>query len=234
MSFRSAPLLCALVLLFAARSLNGLDIALTAVETELDLTPEYNRAFGPCMALSASGSLEVNRRYSFRAGLSLWTTAEAYELDAAAGVQAQLIPAWPPLSVSVSYYCNALPSYEALSHTALPLVAFRFRHGGFALGAALRFSSFFGEDAIVESMPAFEGSVTCYSSETALIRLRCANYDAFTAGNFGAYRLSLDSRIRATPLLSLINSLELCQTGSVALSANWYGFACKLGVALAW
>jgi hypothetical protein len=234
MSFRHAALLCLLTLLCSALPLNGLGITVTAVETGLDLAPEYNRVFGNCLNLSASGSLELNGRYSFRGGLALWHTAEAYEIDAAAGFKAQVIPAWPPLRVSVSYYFNVIPAYEAASHTALPLVGLRFKHGGFALGTALRFSSFFGEEAIFESVPALEGYVNFYTTETFLIRLRCANYDAFTAGNFGAYRLSLDSRIRATEAFSLINSLELLQTGSVTLGANFYGFSCKMGIALAW
>jgi hypothetical protein len=234
MSFRFAVLSWAIVLLFFARSLHSIGIAVTAAEMELDLAPEYNRVFGSCLTFSASGSLELNRRYALIGGLSLWRTADAYELDAAAGFKARLIPAWPPLSASVSYYLNALPAYELVSHTALPLVAFRFRRGGFALGTALRFSSFFGERAIFEAVPALEGYVHVYDTETFLIRLRCANFDAFTAGNFGAYRLDLDSRMRASKLVSLINSLELLQTGSVTLGANLYGLIFKMGVALAW
>jgi hypothetical protein len=219
-------------LLFFVRSLHGLGIAVTAVETALDLAPEYNRVFGRCLTLSASGSLELNRRYALRGGLSLWQTAEAYEIDAAAGFKAQFPKT--PLYASVSYYFNALPAYETKSHTVLPLAGFRFRYGGFALGTALRFSSFFGESAIFEFVTAFESYVNFYNTETFRIGLRCANYDAFTAGNFGAYRLSLDSRIGVTELLSLLNSLTLFQTGSAALSANFYGFSCKIGAVLAW
>jgi hypothetical protein len=234
MSFRFALLLCVIVLLSLTQSLHSLDIALTAAEIELDTAPEYNRSFGYCHTFSASGSLELNRRYVLRGGLSFWQTAEAYEINAAAGFGAQLIPTWPPLSASVSYYFNALPAYEVMSHTALPLFRFRFKHGGFALGTTLRFSSYFGGSAIFELTPALEAYVNFYDSETLLIRLRSANYDNFTAGTFGAYRVGLDSRIGITKQFFLLNSLELLQTGSITLTSNFYGVVYKIGMALVW
>jgi hypothetical protein len=233
MSFRLAILLCLAVLLFFMRPIRGSAITVTAAETELDFVPEYNRAFGRCLTLSASGSLELNQRYALRGGLSLRKTAGAGEVDAAAGFKARLIPNLP-LYVSVSYYLNTLPEYEALSHTALPLVGLRYRYGGFTLGTALRFSSFFGEDAVFESMFAFEGYVNFYNTETVRIGLRCFNYDAFTAGNLGAYRLSLDSAVKITKLLSLLNSLELFQTGSSTLSSELYGVAYVAGIVFTW
>jgi hypothetical protein len=177
--------------------------------------------------------LELNQRYAFRGGLSLWKTAETWEIDAAAGFQARLLSG-TPLYASVSYYFSALPPYEVISHTALPLVGFRFKYGGFGLGTALRFSSFFNESAIFESVIVVEGYVNFYTTEAFRIGLRCANYDAFTAGNFGAYRLSLDSRFEATKRFSLINSLALLQTGSITLAAEFYGLVYTMGALFRW
>jgi hypothetical protein len=233
MSFRLAFLLCLTVLLFLARSIQGLSVEVTAVEAEMDFTPEYNRVFRDCLTLSASGSLELNQRYVFRGGLSLWQTAGAWEVDAAAGFQAKLLSSLP-LYASVSYYFNTLPLYETVSHTALPLIGLRFRYGGFALGTALRFSSFFNESAIFESVISLEGYVNFYNTEAFRIGLRCANYDAFTAGNFGAYRLSLDSRLGVTKRFSLINALTLLQTGSITLAAEFYGLAYTMGALIRW
>jgi hypothetical protein len=233
MSFRPAVPLCLTVFLFLARSLQGLAVTVTAAETELDFVPEYNRSFGNCLTASASGFLELNWRCAFRGGLSLWNTAGAYEIDTALGFEAKPFSRLP-LYASVSWYFNALPAYEAISHTALPLIGFRFRHGGFALGTALRASSFFNESAIFEIIPAFEFQVNFFNTDAFLLGLRCANYDAFTAGNLGAYRLSLNSRVRASELLSLVNNLALLQTGSVTLSAEWHGFAYTMGIVFTW
>jgi hypothetical protein len=233
MTFRPVLLLFLVVLLLLARSLHSLALTITEAETELDFTPEYSSVFGPGLTVSAAGSLELNERYAFRGGLALWKTAGAYEIDAALGFEAKPFPALP-LFASVAWQHNALPSYEAVSHAALPLIGLRFRHGGFALGTALRFSSYFNESAIFESVIAFEGYVNFYNTEAFRIGLRCANYDGFSAGNFGAYRLSLDSRIRAAKRLFLINNLALLQTGSVTMGANWHGVAYTTGAALRW
>jgi hypothetical protein len=233
MSFRLAVLLCLAVLLFLARSLAALPAGITAVEAAIDFSPEYNRVFGHCLGFSASGSLELKQRYSFRGGLFVWTTAEARETGAAAAFQAKL-PVALPLYASVSWYFSALSPYEATSHAVLPLIALRFRYGGFALGTTLRFSSWFGERAIFESATAFEGYVNFYNTETFRTGLRWANYDAFTAGNFGAWRLSLDSRLALTKQLSLISVLSLLQTGSITLGAEYYGLVCTLGALFRW
>jgi hypothetical protein len=233
MSSRFVFLLRVVVLLFLARPLYGLASAVTAAETKLEFVPEYNRVFGNCLTLSASGSLELNQRYAFRGGLSIWNASEAYEIDAAVGFQAKLLSRLP-LYASLSYYFNTLPLYEVTSHTALPLVGLRFRYGGFTLGTALRFSSFFNESAIFESVIAVEGYVNFYNTEAFMIGLRCANYDAFVAGNFGAYRLSLDSRLGITEQFSLLNSLALLQTGSVTLAAEFYGLVYAMGVLFRW
>jgi hypothetical protein len=233
MSFRPAVLLLLVVLLLPPRFLHSLAVTVTGAETELDFAPEYSSVFGPGLTVSAAGSLELNERCAFRGGLALWKAAEAYEIDAALGFGAKPFPALP-LFASLAWQYNALPSYEAASHTALPLIGLRFRHGGLALGTALRFSSFFNESSIFESVIAFEGYVTFYSAEAFRIGLRLANYDAFVAGNFGAYRLSLDSRIRAAERLFLINNLALLQTGSVTMGANWYGVVYTTGVAFRW
>jgi hypothetical protein len=233
MNFCPAVPVCLTVLLFLARSVQGLAVTATAAEMELELAPEYNRVFGSCLAVSAAGSLELNRRYALRGGLSFWKTAETWEIDAAAGFQAKLLFGLP-LYASLSWYFSALPPYEVASHAALPLAGLRFRYGGFALGAALRFSSYFDEPAMFESVIAFEGYVNFYNTEAFRIGLRCANYDAFTAGNFGAYRLNLDSRIGITRRLALLNTLALLQTGSLTFGAEWYGVVYTTGIVFVW
>jgi hypothetical protein len=50
----------------------------------------------------------------------------------------------------------------------------------------------------------------------------------------GSYSINLNSLARLTKKISLVNELELLQTGSVGLVANFYGIVYKGGVLLQW
>ncbi|MFP3040678.1 hypothetical protein LQZ19_02540 [Treponema primitia] len=222
-----------IVLLFFVSPLYSFDFSISRKKAGIELTPEYNRTYSSCLTLSASGSLEFNERYSVQGGLSLWTASAAYELDVSAGLAAKLIRR-APLYLYLSYMFNTLPEYETNSHTVLPLIGFKGKYAGITLGPNLRFSSFFDEPVIFESILAFEGYVNFYNSEEFRIGLRCANFNDYAAGNFGVYYLSLNSRVGITKLLSLTNDLELYQTGSAGLSSVFYGVAYKAGLIFTW
>jgi hypothetical protein len=221
------------VLLLFTSPMYGFDFSISHKEAGIELMPEYNRTYSSCLTLSASGSLEFNERYSVQGGLSLWTASAAYEMDVSAGLAAKLIRR-VPLYMYLSYMFNTLPEYEANSHTVLPLIGFKGKYAGITLGPNLRFSSFFNEPVIFESILAFEGYVNFYNSERFRIGLRCANFNDFAAGNFGVYYLSLNSRVGITKLLSLTNDLELHQTGSAGLASRFYGAAYKVGLVFTW
>jgi hypothetical protein len=221
------------VLLFLTPALYGFNISITGKEAGIELGPEYNRVYYGCLTISASASLEFNERYTLRSGFSLWNARGAHEVDAAGGIAVKLLPNLP-LYGYLSYMFNALPEYETHSHTILPLVGFRGKYAGITLGTNFRFSSFFGEPAIFESILAFEGYVNFCNTEKFRIGLRGANFNDFAAGNFGAYYLSLNSTLGLTGLVSLKNALELYQTGSAGLSFAWYGIAYKAGVVFTW
>jgi hypothetical protein len=61
-----------------------------------------------------------------------------------------------------------------------------------------------------------------------------ANFSDFYAGTMGAYSHSLNSLIRLGKHWSLINNIELLQSGSVALAANFYGIAYRGGFRFTW
>jgi hypothetical protein len=221
------------VLLFLTPALYGLGISITGGEAGVELVPEYNRTYYGCLTFSAAGSLEFNERLTIRGGFSLWNASSAYEVDAAAGLKVQLILNLP-LYVYFSYLFNTLPDYDTLSHTMLPLLGFRGKYAGIALGTNLRYSSFFDEPAIFEPSLAFEGYVNFYNTEKFRIGLRGANFNDFIAGNFGAYYLSLNSTMGIVGSLFLISSLDLYQTGSAGLSSEFYGIGYKIGVVYKW
>jgi hypothetical protein len=219
--------------LTSALSLYGLDFSISGGEAGIALVPEYNRSYFGCLTVSASGSVEFNGRYTLWGGVSLWETRALYEVDAAAGI-AVWMARKTPLYGYLYYMFNTLPAYETHSHTVLPLIGFRGKYAGIALGADLRFSVFFDEPAIFESILVFDAYVNFYNTERFRIGLRGANFSPFAAGNFGAYYLSLNSSLGITKWLSLANDLELRQTGSAGLSFARYGIAYKMGVMFKW
>jgi hypothetical protein len=116
----------------------------------------------------------------------------------------------------------------------LPALSLNGRWAGFSLGITLRFTSFSGEGAVFESILAFSGYVNFYNSEKLRVGLRIANFNDYTAGNFGAYYLTLNSMVSITKFVYLINDLEVRQTGSSGLSASFYGIAYRGGVIIKW
>jgi hypothetical protein len=102
------------------------------------------------------------------------------------------------------------------------------------MGPCVRFTTFFDDPVIFESIMAFSAYVNFYNTEKLRIGMQCANYSSFIAGNTGAYFFNLNSTIRITRLLSVNSELEFDQSGSVGLAANFYGIAFKAGVTLTW
>jgi hypothetical protein len=229
--FQGVPWL--VVLLFFISPLYSFGFSVTGGELGLALTPGYNKNYSRYLTLSASGSLEFNELYRLKSGFSLWKAGTTYEIDASTGLRAKLFHGFP-LYLYLSYMFNTLPDYEVRIHTVLPLLGISGRYAGITLGTNLRFSSFFDEPIIFESILAFEGYVNFYNTEKFRIGLRAANFNDYSAGNFGSYYLGLNSRIGITESFFLTNGLELRQTGSVGLAFSPYDIAYKVGVVAAW
>jgi len=71
-------------------------------------------------------------------------------------------------------------------------------------------------------------------TDSLRIGLKAANFSDFTSYNFGAYFLNLNSAIRLNKKISLINEIEIHQSGSSTLASTFYGLIYRGGVALLW
>jgi hypothetical protein len=220
-----------LVFFFLVSGLYGLDFS--GAEVCFSVTPEYNRAFNQCWTFSGSGSLAFNERYSVKSGMSFWAARTVYEVDAFVSGEA-VFPLGLPLSGSFAYVFNRMPGYDTGSHTLLPLISLKGRWAGISVGPALRFSSFYDTRKVFESMLAVSAYVNFYNTEKFRVGLRCANFGDFAVGNFGSYFLNLNSFLKLTKLVSLINELELYQSGSSGLAANFFGVAYRGGLSVSW
>jgi hypothetical protein len=127
-----------------------------------------------------------------------------------------------------------MPDYEMYAHALLPTVAYKNKWVGMALGVNFRFTSFFGESPIFESMLAFSGFINFVNTERIRAGVECSNYGDFNAGNAGAYYLSLNGDITVAEGVVVCNRLELYQSGSIGLSSTFYGIAFRAGILFSW
>jgi hypothetical protein len=195
--------------------------------------PEFNRAFYFSSEAAVLGGLRLNEWFSVRGGLALGHLGGEFDIKAAGGGEAAL-PVVIPLYVGVSALYNGLPAYETHVQSILPLVSLKGRRTGFSIGPNLRFTFFANEPPLFESAIAFAGYVYLLMNDTLRLGLRCANFSDFSAGNTGAYFLNLNSALNLGRHWSLINEIELFQSGSIGLAANFYGAAYRGGVVFRW
>ena len=222
-----------ILFLLCLQNIHALDIEITGKEAALYSKMEYNRSFLGYGNISTTGAIELNNICSFRGGFLLGTTK--YYTDIRFFTDAALAP-WAkiPLRFSLAYIYNGLPQYKAHAHTILPVVSYNGKWAGIGAGVAFRFTSFFRETALFESILSFSGYVNFVNNEKLRIGICCANFNDFYAGNMGAYSLSLYSAVHINKQWSIINDIELLQSGSVGLSANFYGINWRGGVKFTW
>jgi hypothetical protein len=228
---KKGKIICLFIFFFLVSKVYCLDFSIPRMELGAEFQPEYNRSLGFCWDISAFGSLKVNDLVTVKGGLALGTTGPVFDIDTFISGTVDM-PFWTPLSFGLAYIYNGLPGYETNMHTLLPTVSVKGKWAGITLGFTLRFTGF---DSVVifEPMQAISAFANFYNTEKLRIGIRIANFNDFSAGNFGSYSLNLNSLVRFEQI-SLINEIELYQSGSSGLTANFYGIAYKGGVLFAW
>jgi hypothetical protein len=206
---------------------------ITGTELDLNIKTEYNRTFYQCKSFSAVYSVDFINRYTLSGGINFWGTKGLFEVDTRIDGEAAVLSRFP-LYVNLAYIYNGMPNYDANTHTILPVIAIKGQRAGISLGPSFRFTAFYDDPVLFESILAFLIYVNFYNTGKLRIGMQCANYSDFIAGNFGAYFLNLNSTVRVTKVLSVNSELEFDQSGSVGLAANFYGIAFKAGVTLTW
>jgi hypothetical protein len=233
-SFLPAGRTAFLLAFFAAASFARAEGArITGAELGGYFRPEYNRAFYFCEDVSVLAAVEINSRYAARGGIALGNTGSEFAIKAFAGGQIALFAKFP-LYLELHYAFDSIPGYETSSHIITPRLSLNGKRAGFSLGTAFRFTRFFDDPAIMEPVLSLSVYVFFYDRGKLRFGMRCANFDDFTAGNLGAYSLSLNSLIRLTGRISLINEICLLQSGSIALASNFYGVAWRGGITFTW
>jgi hypothetical protein len=213
--------------------LNALDLHLSKSELGLDIRGEYNRAFEYIGDFAVSGAVELNNFFDAKAGLSLGGLEDG--LDIKAFVSFFIIPLpVHELRINLAYIYNGLPDYETHSHSVLPYISYHGRLAGIALGINLRNTSFFGESPLFESMFSFSAYVNFINDKIFVAGIKFANFNDFHAGNMGSYSISINGKVNFGNNWSTVAELALLQSGSVGLSAAFYGISFRMGIRYIW
>jgi hypothetical protein len=218
--------------------------------TRLDLTikPEYHRSLGFCQEFAAAGEQFIGNSCAVRGGIALGLTGREFDLDMFLGGSYRL-PLPVELSVQLLYIYNTIPAYTYQTNTLFPFLSLRRNWGGLDLGAAFRFTIFDSASPIFEPVWAARLFFAVPALDKIKLTVGIGSFSNFNVGNLGAYYFYVKSRIdlrefrpvkklkerwRKSPRIYLINNLELYQTGSIALSSTFQGFALQGGIGLVW
>jgi len=222
-----------LIFFICSWNVSSHDINVTEKKIEAYLRGEYNRTYCQYGEISSVGAIELDNRYTLRGGISSGMTA--FYKDINTFINTGYSPFLKlPLNFSVSYIYNGLPEFKAHTHSIMPVVSYNARRAGVSIGSNFRLTSFFGESAIFESILSFYCHFNFINNNALNIGVGCGNFDDFHAKNMGAYSLNLYAAIRPNSCWSIINEIELMQSGGDGLATTFYGFACRAGVKYTW
>ena len=228
-----------LVFFICIQEIHALDTEITGKEAEAHLKGEFNRGGYFYGEISAIGALELNNQLKFKTGVSLGWAEDITDIRVFTNARYGLPIKWPQeplgsLGLGLSWIYNGLPEYKAHSHTLLPVVSWNAKYGGITIGPGFRFTSFFKEAAIFEPSLSFSVYANFINNEKLRIGVIIANFNDFQAHNFGFYSLCFNSAVRINRFWSILNELELKQSGGDGLTTTFYGIALRGGARFTW
>jgi hypothetical protein len=223
----------AFLLFFFLSFQNVYSVEITGKNVEAYLEFDYNKSYNYNADITFTGELELNNIFLFKGGLSLGETADVLGINL---FQAAHVKPFKkiPLDFSLLYIYNGLPGYEVHTNTIMPVITYNFKRSGLSLGYNFRFTSFFGEDDLFETVLSFAWYFTFINKEKFSIGFRIANFNNFEAGNMGSYTIDLYSAIRVTDNWKVINGFEFLPTGIGSGTTVFYGFILRAGVKYSW
>jgi hypothetical protein len=220
-----------LFLFYCLQNIHANEIPDKAIEAYL--RAEYNRGFNYYGDISLIGAFELKNMYAFRAGISYGSIDN--NTDIKTFTCARVSPfSNTPFEFSIFWIYNGLPEYEIHTHTIMPVFSYNGNRAGISAGYNFRFTSFFGEQAILESVISYSVYFNFINNETLRLGIGGGNFSDFSAKNIGAYSIKLYSAIQIDKNFMIINDIELMQSGGDGLSATFYGFAWRGGVKYSW
>ena len=226
-----------LILIFALilplQGLFALDIRVTEGKLGFNFTAEYNRTFHFCQDYAIFGGIELNNRYSFKAGAALGKIGSETEIKFLGSGRVTPFTGIP-LNLNLSYIYNGLPGFQMHSHNILFYLSYDWRRGGIALGFNFRNTSFFGETSLFEPLPVYSMYFNFLNTDRFILGIRCSNFSLFYVGSLGQISFSLNGILRLNQHWSLSNELVMTQSGNTFFAATFYRFAYTGGLRFSW
>jgi len=222
-----------LVFFSCAWEIHALDVKITGKQVEALLMGEYNRNYYFFGDISAVGAVEFNSRLKLRTGVSIGWAEGITDIKVFSNGSFGLLAKWP-LGAGFSWIYNGLPEYKAHSHTLLPFVFYNARYAGITIGPGFRFTSFFNGPAIYEPTLSISVYVNFINNEKLRLGVSLANFSDSQANNFALYTLCFNSAVHINRQWSLLNELDLKQSGGDGLSAAFFGVALRAGARFTW
>jgi hypothetical protein len=220
-----------ILLILPLQSIFSLDI--TEKEVEGYLRAEYNRSYPFFGNISILGNIELNDIWTIRGGLSFGGSSGITDINTL--LSASVFPfSALPLGFSLLYIYNGLPEYRAHDHAILPLVSLNGERAGLSVGCNFRLSSFYGSDALFESVLTFLGYLNFINNEKLRLGISAGNLSDFKAENLGMMSLSVNSQVNINEKWSVVNDIQLLQSGLDGFTATFYGIAWRGGVKYKW
>jgi hypothetical protein len=202
------------------------------ISFELFVETEYNRALSVLFYGGMQSAVSLYDSINLKGGISTGYEAETTAVSYFAGAELHAKPAFNlpfDIFLSFDYLANRYPSYKIDYLSYLPALGFSYKKTGLLAGYAFR-DTFSGGSRSGREQFIF-AIVRCRLIETSryALEISLTNKEAFLAGNIASYHLSFLNVFAVNNNWSLTGLLKIYQTGSSALTANFYGAALGFG-----
>ncbi|MDR2601513.1 MAG: hypothetical protein LBC53_03555 [Spirochaetaceae bacterium] len=192
----------------------------------------FDSSFYQNYSFDLLSNLELNKGINIKSAFSFWVSGEAPETSLTLG-GSYIFPLYKKLSFCAMYNFTNIPVYKNKMHVILPFVLLSGERSGVSLGAAFRFSSFYGQ-YIFEPNFNFSVYYEFIRGEKYTLTAYFENFDDYKINNFNSYYIKINSVFKINEKLSLKGEVYLLQSGSGGLSADYYGTTLKIGASVLW
>ena len=224
-------LIFSIIFIFTLQNIMAAEI--TAKEIEASMKGEFSRGFNAYGNMALIGGIELNNVLKFRTGISLGKTAAETDLSSFFNIRYSPFSRIP-FVFSLVYIYNGELSYDIHTHTIFPVISFNASRAGISIGANFRFTSYFGEKAVFETILSLYAYLNFVNNNMLNIGIGIGNFCDFNAKNLSALSLRLYATVHVNKNWSIINEAELMQSGIDGLSTNFYGFSWRAGARYSW
>jgi len=209
------------------------DIEITKIEIETFINSDFNRTFEFVGYSTLAGKIEFNKLVAVKEGISLSWSENVNDIKIFTNATYHILSNLP-LEVKFAWVYNGLPDYDTHSHTIAPLVSWNAKYYGISIGYGARFTSFFGEDPLVEHLLPLGVYVNFINNNKICVGMSLANFDDFRIDSFIAFALAAKVSVAINKHASIINELEFRQSGVDGLTATFHGIVWKGGLKCTW